>query len=330
MVRITRLVAAAPALAGATALAAALLLSSCGAPSQRADNSYDTRVAQPAYGRAKGPRVVIDEAHRNFHTATGRYKPFASLITNDGYRVASGHGPFTPEGLKSVDILLVSNAFGPEGHDDSTAFSADEVRAVRDWVENGGSFLFIADHWPCGGAAAKLSEGLGVEMSQGVTEDSVNCAPSTGGQSEKEPTTLLFSRENGLLQDHPVTNGRRPEERIQRVVTFTGQSLSVPAGATALLKLGVTAADSRPLPPKIEHVGNDVRVTPQYADPVSATGRAQGVAFELGKGRVVILGEAAMMTAQVSGDGHPFGMNVPGNDNRQLALNILHWLSRLD
>ncbi len=55
-----------------------------------------------------------------------------------------------------------------------------------------------------------------------------------------------------------------------------------------------------------------------------------GVALQLGRGRVVILGEAAMMTAQISGDGHPFGMNVPGNDDRQLALNILHWLSRLE
>ena len=27
--------------------------------------------------------------------------------------------------------------------------------------------------------------------------------------------------------------------------------------------------------------------------------------------------------------GRAFGMQVPGTDNRQLALNIMHWLSRL-
>jgi hypothetical protein len=86
----------------------------------------------------------------------------------------------------------------------------------------------------------------------------------------------------------------------------------------------------RPSAPKIVRKGNDVQVTPQYRDPESAAGRAQGVALELGKGRVVVLAEAAMMTAQVGQDGHPFGMNVPGNDDRQLAVNILHWLSRLD
>jgi hypothetical protein len=36
-----------------------------------------------------------------------------------------------------------------------------------------------------------------------------------------------------------------------------------------------------------------------------------------------------MLTAQVSGDGEKFGMNAPGLDNKQFALNIMHWLSRL-
>jgi len=43
---------------------------------------------------------------------------------------------------------------------------------------------------------------------------------------------------------------------------------------------------------------------------------------------VAWLGEAAMLTAQVD-DGHRFGMNMTGIDNRQFALNVMHWLSRL-
>jgi len=62
---------------------------------------------------------------------------------------------------------------------------------------------------------------------------------------------------------------------------------------------------------------------------VARGGRAQGVAFELWRGRVVVLGEAAMLTAQVTGRGsRKFGMNWPNNDDRQLALNIVRWLSR--
>jgi hypothetical protein len=51
--------------------------------------------------------------------------------------------------------------------------------------------------------------------------------------------------------------------------------------------------------------------------------------LQFGKGRVVVLGEAAMLTAQLTRDDKPFGMQVAGIDNRQLALNIMHWLSRL-
>ena len=67
-----------------------------------------------------------------------------------------------------------------------------------------------------------------------------------------------------------------------------------------------------------------------YGPGMPATGYAQGVALQSGKGRVVILGEAAMLTAQVDAKTKkPFGMNVQGIDNRQLTLNIMHWLSRL-
>jgi hypothetical protein len=37
-----------------------------------------------------------------------------------------------------------------------------------------------------------------------------------------------------------------------------------------------------------------------------------------------------MLSAQLgAANGMPFGMNRPGIDNRQLALNIVHWLSGL-
>jgi hypothetical protein len=66
----------------------------------------------------------------------------------------------------------------------------------------------------------------------------------------------------------------------------------------------------------------------RYGEPKSARDYAQGVALQFGKGRVVILGEAAMLTAQLDGKTRkPFGMNVKGTDDRQLALNTMHWLS---
>ena len=96
---------------------------------------------------------------------------------------------------------------------------------------------------------------------------------------------------------------------------FTGQSLKGPEGSAVWLKLAERALDKIPAP-----AGKDV----------SAAGRAQGLAFKFGKGRVVVLGDPAMISAQISGrEKNPIGMNYPGVDNRQLALNIMHWLSGL-
>lgn len=274
---------------------------------QQADAEFDTSVAQPAYTN-KHPRVLFDEAHNNFHTTTGRYKPFATLVTNDGYEVTPNKQPFSADTLKGYDILVISNALGPRGHRDAAAFTDAECDAVRDWVRAGGALLFIADHAPMGGAAEILARRFDVEMSKAYTLDKAHSDPATN-----EPSQLLYTRENKLLADHPITQGRVGAERINRVIAFTGQSLKGPAGSVAFLKLADTAVD----------------VMPSDKKEVPARGRSQGLAMNFGKGRVVVLGEAAMMTAQVANGTDRFGMNYPGTDDRQLALNIMHWLSRL-
>jgi hypothetical protein len=54
------------------------------------------------------------------------------------------------------------------------------------------------------------------------------------------------------------------------------------------------------------------------------------VALKHGKGRVVVMGETARLSAQVSSNPQePMGMNVPNFENRKLALNATHWLSGL-
>jgi hypothetical protein len=60
-------------------------------------------------------------------------------------------------------------------------------------------------------------------------------------------------------------------------------------------------------------------------------GRAQALAFGLGKGRVVISGEAAMFSAQIVHfpGGVTERMGLSADDDQKFAINILHWLSRL-
>lgn len=280
---------------------------------QVADPTFDAKVAHPAYAK-NGPRVLFDEAHNNFHTASGRYKPFGDLITNDGYQITPNRQKFSAATLKGYDILVISNALGaqrmaaPEASD--PAFTDQECDAVRDWVKDGGALLLIADHAPMGSANQFLAQRFGVDMSKMFTVDEENYE-----KESENPGFIVYTRESGRLADHAVTRGRNESERVNKVIAFTGQSLKGPADSVAFMKLADTAQDRMPGPD---------------SKPVSAAGRAQGLALTPGKGRVIVLGEAAMLSAQIIGPNKmPFGMNVPGIDNRQLALNIMHWLSGL-
>lgn len=278
---------------------------------QVADPDFETKVAHPAYTK-NGPKVLFDEAHNNFHTAGGRYKPFADLITSDGYQVTPNKEQFSAKVLKGFDILVISNALGaaqmnmPEAA--NPAFTDVECDAVRDWVKGGGALLLIADHAPMGSANQVLGDRFGVNMSKMYTTDEQNY--------EKESNNhgfIVYTRESGRLADHAITRGRNDSERINRIIAFTGQSLKGPPDSFALMKLADSAVDVMP-----------------NTTPVPAAGRAQGLLISSGKGRVVLLGEAAMLSAQLAGPNkRAFGMNRPGIDNRQLALNIMHWLSRL-
>ncbi|HEY0004216.1 MAG TPA: hypothetical protein VGB17_05350 [Pyrinomonadaceae bacterium] len=281
---------------------------------QMADPNFNAKVEHPAYTKS-GPKVLFDEAHNNFHTASGRYKPFADLVTNDGYRITPNKQKFSRESLKGYAMLVISNAIGAAQMNalgaSNAAFTDEECDAVREWVRAGGSLLLIADHSPMGAANQSLAQRFGVEMSKACTIDRSNY-----DKESENPGFIVYTRESGRLLDHALTRGRNGGERVNRIITFTGQSLKGPAESVAFLKLAETARDV--MPGEDEEKG------------ASAAGRAQGIALKFGKGRVIVLGEAGMLSAQIVGPQHlPFGMNRPGIDNRQLALNIMHWLSGL-
>lgn len=279
---------------------------------QVADPDFDTKVAKPAYKKS-GPTVLFDEAHNNFHTAGGRYKPFADLITSDGYQVAPNKEKFSKQSLKAYKILVISNALGAPRMNDpaagNSAFTDEEADAVRDWVKAGGALLLIADHAPMGAANQSLGERFGVNMSKMFTLDNQNYE-----KDSNNPGFIVYTRESGRLVDHPITRGRNDAERVNKVITFTGQSLKGPDDSVAFLKLADSAQD----------------VMQGTSTPISAAGRSQGLAMKFGKGRVIVMGEAGMLSAQLAGaQAMKFGMNRPGIDNRRLALNIMHWLSGL-
>ncbi len=296
---------------------------------QVADPDFDASVRSPAFVR-EHPLVNIDEAHHNTHTASGRYAPFAELLKNDGYDVRPGTTNFSAETLKPLRVLIVSNARGGTTKEtaDRPAFTDQECDAVLDWVRKGGSLLLIADHAPMGSAAANLALRFGVTMGKGYVFDLHN---STGN----DPTWLVFSRQNGLLGDHAIVRARGSADTVTQVVAFLGQSLSVPASATVLLKLGQTAyeADTLDTMDAALRALGDRRPIDSMAGLRPVPDAAQAIALNVDRGRVVITGEAAMFSAQiVHTPNEPdvkAGMNLPGNDDKQFALNVMRWLAHV-
>lgn len=285
----------------------------------RPDNDFDVSVATPAY-TSNPPRVMFDEGHNNAHRMDGRYAPFANLLINDGYVLSHYKGTFTADGLRNGNVLVIVNASGGtnpqvfgfnlpflrKGERDAPAFTDAEIQTVVEWVREGGSLLLIADHYPFGSAAASMAAAFGVTMHGGFVE----CPNQYPNQDD--PSSLEFTRGAGTLLDNAITAGRSLPEKVIIVRSFTGQSLDGPPDAIVFLRIPLTAKEFVPPPPNF---------TEQPA------GDAQGLALEFGKGRVVVMGEAGMLTAQIEG-GKPFGMNV-AKENRLLALNIMHWLTRL-
>lgn len=300
----------------------ALLAGPALARQQAADPGFRPVVSRPAYPE-NGPVVVVDEAHHNFHTVRGRYKPFADLLVADGYRVRGGRQAFTREGLTGVVVLVIANAdFSRGGARAGAVFTREEIAVVRDWVKDGGALLLIADHAPFGAAAAELAAAFGVEMGGGWVFD-------RGSTERAISTQLIYVRAAGSLGDHPITRGRDASEAVRVVRAFTGQSLSLPAGAVNLMPMSPTAREA-PDAAALQAAAAAAAAGRPFA--AAPAGPSQGLAMEYGRGRVVVLGEAGMLSAQVvrtpGGSGEQrFGMNVEGLDNRQFALNVLRWLS---
>jgi len=276
------------------------------------DDSFHFDNSNPAFEAGAGPTVCIDESHFNYHTVGGRYQSFAELIRSDGYLVEGYWDALATDALLRCDVLVIANALAGENEEDWTyphpsAFSKEEIRQLLTWVRAGGRLLLIADHAPFAAAARDLAAVFGVIMIDARVD---------GG-----PGPDVFRIGDGTLLDHPIRRGRESSERMDSLVTFTGQALQVTQGWEPLLKFGPDAR-ARINPYQTFQEGSDA---PEF----SVAGWVHGAARQWDAGRVVFLGEAAMCSAQVVGpEKSPMGMNEPlAHQNPLFCINIMRWLT---
>lgn len=282
------------------------------AAQQVQDSSFNTAIDNPTY-KFNGPVVAFDEGHNNVFRIKGRSQKFIELIENDGYKVISHKGAFTNETLKKYQVLLITTPSVAE--DKNPVFTSEEMQSVYDWVNNGGSLLLMSEHPPFDSITKELIEKMGAKTSIGIVNDSINYYKTTPEQ-EFHKGWIMFTHQNGGLGKHPILSGRNQKEQIRTVITNGGASVSGPKGSYNLLQLSKSAKI-------IKHRAASFTTTME---------NSQAVAYTLGKGRVVITGDATMFTAQritMNSNVPTFvsGLSIPESDNRQFALNVMHWLS---
>ncbi|WP_421825737.1 hypothetical protein [Larkinella sp.] len=279
------------------------------------DFDYDPHIDRPTYPKAQGPLVLVDEAHHNFHTIAGRYNAFAKVLQRDGYAVKPNTQPFTKAGLQGVAILVIANALHERNVTDwakpnPSAFTADEIRVLNEWVKSGGSLFLIADHMPIAGANEDLAKSFGFTFYNGFATDTTSgLFPGTKKELD------IFRKTDNTLATHPIT------QRITEVATFTGQAFTIPPKAISLLTFDAKYQVLLP-----DTAWKFHQTTPR----VPIKGFSQGAVSAYGKGRLAVFGEAAMFSSQLKGrDKIPFGLKSPdATQNQSFLLNLIHWLDQ--
>lgn len=265
-----------------------------------ADTAFQIPAAAFGAVRPVRPVILVDHAHENLHTiksdqGTGSLRWMLAPAKVAGIDVRPIADPWTEEQLRTAGLLIVA---GVAERAASPAVSDAEVATLAAWVEQGGSLLLLTDHDPYAEALQGIARRFNVEFSGGMFADASHGDP-------RVPTSnrLYFSRANGLLGSHPLTEG------VRAVITYGGQAVWRTEGeASRILALAPTARNA----------------AAKGAGP--SPNAAQLLAFSVGKGRVVIAGETAWFTAQITEDGTRIGVGDPMVDNGKLAVNTLRWL----
>jgi len=277
------------------------------------DTTFVFSIVQPAYQQAKGPVVLIDQAHNNFHTCEGRFSPFAKLLMQDGYHISGLDKPILSlDILKGCKILVIANAINQVNTDEwilptPSAFSKEEIEIIKEWVKKGGSLLLIADHMPFAGAASDLGKAFGFEFINGFAFTGTGTWPPS-----------VFSVKNNTLLKSPVISGIKDYEKIDSVATFTGSAFKAPKDAISIFGFQSGHYSLQP-----DTAWNFNTKTPKQ----DLANYCQGAILETGKGKVAVFGEAAMFTAQLVNGNMRVGFNSEtAPQNAQFVLNLIHWL----
>jgi hypothetical protein len=292
-------------------------------PPPPVDAASQTALASPSWPPGEGPAVLVDNAHWNSATTARGLAGFAALLRADGYRLLPDGNATRAEMLADARIGVVANPLGLSGLArgaaarlglppitalDDEALWVQEMETTVQWVVNGGSLLVAVDEGPPARAVRGLITHFGLSLEEGLVLD-------LGHSEPRAPDHLVFSRENGLIGDHPIVGGGPARLPVNRLVSVGGPAISAPADTAVLLRLGASAV-------VVDRLGRSP------ADGTRVAGLARAVAFERGRGRVVVVADTSLLTGLIDADGVSYGLGSEGTQADRFAIGVMRWLAR--
>jgi len=191
------------ALASASTVISLLLTTAIASAQQVVDTAYRP-LASAKHAPIIGPRsvVVIDQAHHNFHTASGRYLPFARLLEDAGYVVRPGTTRYDSTTLASVGVLVIANAVNAAnvgvGRGNAAGRTAEGRARARRGVRGGGDVF-------------RATEGRGTDA------DGDEC---TGGRRERAVCRRCDTVADWGSMNARIRYGSRPRWQYPRPPRF--------------------------------------------------------------------------------------------------------------
>ena len=237
------------------------------------------------------PKMVIDRSHGQNADVSG----FTSVLVSKGWEVILDE-PLTEHVLSDCSLLLVTQP--------STEFEANEVAAVRSYVQNGGGLWVL-----CGAGPQPLNAlpaAFGVSFTGGLVQSF---------DANWEPIQTLTIPVPSALQSHPLFS--KPSG-VTQFVYQSGTSLFSPANPDS----SDPAADLQQTFPLVVIAG-DVNA---YDDYTWAFNPVVVVAAEVGAGHVLFMGDTSLV-----GDKPLSGLSAQATReavNEPLVDNILDWLKK--
>ena len=265
--------------------------------------------ADDAAAPAQQPAIMIDWIHANdfsmiglkpdvyeYHLQSGFRRGFEYLNQRGLGTHYESIGPITP-GMLSKYRLLFLNLVSAERE----PFTVDEIKAIKDYIENGGSMLVITDHTNCYYHSHRLKPLFNELGLKSYTSTACDVPPNTLGTGNG---WIMISR----FAQHPVTRGLRGIgfQSGGCADQDTAVAFTSPESWADEWQTGSYGEENAP-----GFYGNFERDPGEKNGPLGVV-----AAKELGRGRIVVVGDQNIFSDTF----------INYADNYRLWLNIMAWL----